>query len=337
MRTTAIAALVTLANASAARAQSVEEFYRGHPVTIVVGNTAGGGYDLNARLLARHIAKQIPGHPTIIVQNRPGAGSLNAANYIYSVAPKDGTLFGIIGRIQILEPLFSKQPFDGTKFTWIGSISKDVSTCISWHTSPIATWNDLMVKTFTAAGQAAGADPDTYALMLKMLFGAKVNLVTGYPGTNEQSLAMERGEVDGLCGISYSTLKTRHQDWLTSKSVNILVQNALEGAPDLSGVPVIVDFVKDNETMQIVKLIVGTESMARPFMAPPDIPPDRAAALRAAFDATMQDPEFAADAEQLGIEITPMTGAAIEPLLKELYAAPKDVIAKTAQIMSGSN
>jgi hypothetical protein len=188
-----------------------------------------------------------------------------------------------------------------------------------------------------AAGQGAGADPDTYALMIKDLFGAKVKLVTGYPGTNEQSLAMERGEVDGLCGLSYSTLKTQHRDWLTNKSVNILVQNALEGIPDLAGVPVIVDFVKDNETMLIVRLIVSTEKMARPFMAPPGIPPDRAAALRAAFMATMADPEFVAEAEHLGIEITPMAGPAIETLLKGLYATPKDVVAKAAVIMSGAH
>jgi tripartite-type tricarboxylate transporter receptor subunit TctC len=331
-----VTALVMLACVAAARAQSVEEFYRSHPVTIVVGNSAGGGYDLNARLLARHIGKHIPGNPTVIVENRPGAGGITAADYIYSIAPKDGSYFGIVGRIQLVEPLFSKQAFDGTKFTWIGSISTDVSTCISWHTSPIRTWNDLMTKTFTAAGQGRGADPDTYALMIRDLFGAKVKLVTGYPGTNEQSLAMERGEVDGLCGISYSTLKTRHQDWLANKSINILVQNALEGAPGLDNVPVIVNFIKDNETMQIVKLIVATEKMARPFFAPPDIPPARAAALRAAFAATMTDPEFVAEANHLGIEITPMSGPAIEALLKELYATPKAIVAKTAQIMSVS-
>ncbi|HTV38242.1 MAG TPA: tripartite tricarboxylate transporter substrate-binding protein [Xanthobacteraceae bacterium] len=332
-----IVALSMLAAISAARAQSVEEFYHTHAVTIVVGNSAGGGYDLNARLLARHIGKHIPGNPTVIVQNHPGAGGLNAANYIYSIAPKDGSLIGIVGRIQILEPLFSKQDFDGTKYTWIGSISSDVSTCISWRTSQVRTWGDLMTKTFTAAGQGAGADPDTYALMIKNLFGAKVKLVTGYPGTNEQTLAMERGEVDGLCGISYSTLKTRHRDWLKNKSINILVQNALEGTPDLPDVPVIVDFVKDKETMQIVKLIVSTEKMARPFMAPPGIPADRAAALRDAFMATMKDPDFIAEADHLGIEISPMTGSAIETLLKELYATPNDVVTKAAAIMSGAH
>ena len=319
-----------------AHAQGVDDFYKGRTVTVVVGNSAGGGYDLNARLLARHMGRHIPGNPTLIVQNRPGAGGLNAANYIYNVVPKDGLAVGIIGRIQILEPLFSKQPFDGTKFGWIGSISKDTSTCISRNGSAIKSWDDLMTNEFVAAGQGVGADPDTYALMIKNLFGARVKLVTGYPGTADQMLAMQRGEVDGLCGISYSTLKTQHRGLMASKQINVLVQNALEREPDLPDVPIITQFVKDDETLGILKLIVGTLSMARPFFTPPGIPEDRKAALRTAFDATMKDQDFLADAKQLGIDVAPMTGAAIDRLLAELYATPAEIVAKTAQTMKAT-
>jgi tripartite-type tricarboxylate transporter receptor subunit TctC len=319
-----------------AHAQGVEEFYKGRTITVVVGNSAGGGYDLNGRLLARHLGKHIPGNPLLIVQNRPGAGDLNAANYVYNVVPKDGSTLGIIGRIQILEPLFSKQPFDGTKFGWIGSISKDTSTCISRGDSGIKSWDDLMTKEYVAAGQGVGADPDTYALMIKNLFGARVKLVTGYPGTTDQMLAMQRGEVDGLCGISYSTLKTQHRGLMASKQINVLVQNALEAEPELPGVPLITQFVKDPQTLGIVKLIVGTLSMARPFFTSPGVPQERKAALRAAFDATMRDEEFLADAKQIGIDVAPMTGAAIDQLLAELYATPPAIVAKTAQTMKGS-
>jgi tripartite-type tricarboxylate transporter receptor subunit TctC len=313
---------------TSANAQGVDDFYRGRTVTVVVGNSAGGGYDLNARLLARHMGRHIPGNPTIIVQNRPGAGGLNAANYIYNVVPKDGLAVGIIGRIQILEPLFSKQPFDGTKFGWIGSISKDTSTCISSNGSAVKSWDDLMTNEFVAAGQGVGADPDTYALMIKNLFGARVKLVTGYPGTADQMLAMQRGEVDGLCGISYSTLKTQHRGLMASKQINVLVQNA--------DVPIITQFVKDDETLGILKLIVGTLSMARPFFTPPGIAEDRKTALRIAFDATMKDQDFLADAKQLGIDVAPMTGAAIDRLLAELYATPAEIVAKTAQTMKAT-
>jgi tripartite-type tricarboxylate transporter receptor subunit TctC len=331
-----IIGLCAFLSAGPAHAQGVDDFYKGRTVTVVVGNSAGGGYDLNARLLARHMGRHIPGNPTLIVQNRPGAGGLNAANYIYNVVPKDGSVIGIIGRIQILEPLFSKQPFDGTRFGWIGSISKDTSTCISSNRSVVKSWDDLMTKEYVAAGQAVGADPDTYALMIKNLFGARVKLVTGYPGTADQMLAMARGEVDGLCGISYSTLKAQHRGLMASKQIYVLVQNALEREPELPDVPLVTQFVKDEETLGIVKLIVGTLSMARPFFTAPGVAEDRKAALRAAFDATMKDQDFLADAKQLNIDVTPMTGAAIDRLLAELYATPAAIVAKTAQTMQAS-
>lgn len=316
------------------QAQSVESFYRGKTVTIVVGNSAGGGYDLNARLLSRHMGRHLPGNPTMVVQNMPGAGGVTASNYLYTVAAKDGTVFGTVARIVLIEPLFTKQNFVTSEFSTIGSISKDISTCISWKTSQVKTWNDFVTKDFVAAGQAVGADPDAFANMIRNVFGAKIKLVTGFPGTAEMSLAMERGEVDGFCGISYSTLKSRQQKWLQDKSINILVQNAIEKHPDLPGVPLITELTKDKDTLGTVRLIVATQNMARPFIGPPKIPADRLAALRAAFDATMADKEFVADADKSRADVSPMTAAEMDKLLAELLATPKPIVERAAKAMA---
>lgn len=325
----------TLASAPCrAQAQSVEEFYRAKPLTTIVGVTAGGGYDLIARLLARHMVRHIPGTPSSIVQNMPGSGSVVAANYLYSIAPKDGSVIATLARIALIEPLFTQQRFDSTKFAAIGSVSKDISTCISWKTAKVKTWDDLLKTEFVASGQGVGADPDAFANMIRHLFGAPIKLVTGYPGTNEQALSMERGETEGYCGVSYSTLKTRYTKWLAEGSINIIVQNAIEKHPDLPNVPLIVDLAKDPEQSQIIRLIVATQSMARPFFAPPGTPADRVAALRAAFDATMKDADFLAEAEKMKVEISPMSGGQVNAMLTELYATPKPAVAKAAKAMA---
>lgn len=320
--------------ATNAMAQSVEAFYKSKPLTIIVGVTSGGGYDLIARLLSRHMPRHIPGNPTPLVQNMPGSGSVVASGYLYSVAPKDGSVIGTLARIALIEPLFTSQKYDSTKFFAIGSVSKDISTCISWKTSKVKNWDDLLTKEFIASGQATGADPDAFANMIRHLFNAPVKLVTGYPGTNEQALSMERGETEGYCGVSYSTIKTRYAKWLDEGSINIIVQNAVEKHPDLPNVPLITDKAKDAEHLQIIRLIVATQNMARPFFAPPGIPADRAAALRKAFDETMKDAEFLAEAEKMKVEVTPMTGDEVNGLLKELYATPKAAVEKAAKAMA---
>ncbi len=330
----AMSALVTIGAPSPARAQTVEDFYKSKPLTIIVGVTAGGGYDLIARLLSRHIVKHIPGNPNPVVQNMPGSGSVVAAGYLYSIAPKDGSVIGTLARIALIEPLFTPQKFDSTKFTAIGSVSKDISTCISWKTSKVKTWDDLLTKEFIASGQGTGADPDAFANTIRHLFGAPIKLVTGYPGTNEQALSMERGETEGYCGVSYSTLKTRYTKWLAEGSINIIVQNAIEKHPDLPNVPLITDMAKNAEQAQIIRLIVATQNMARPFLAPPGIPADRAAALRKAFDETMKDPEFIAEADKMMVEISPMSGMEVNAMLTELYATPKSAIEKAAKAMA---
>jgi tripartite-type tricarboxylate transporter receptor subunit TctC len=334
-RVPAIAAVVLLAGMAPVHAQSVEDFYKGKSITLAIGFTPGGGYDLYARHLARHMSKHIPGRPTIVPQNMAGAGSLRAANFIYSAAPKDGTAFGTFARTTGLNPLLeSGATFDGTKFTWLGSVTNDISLCVTWHTSKANTWENFLKHPTTMGGQAPSSEPDIFANLYKNVFGAPVKLVPGYPGTNEITLAMERGEVDGLCGLSWSTIQTRHLSWLKEKKINLLVQAAFKKDPNIGDVPLVMDLTKDTEKLQILKLILAAQEMARPFAAPPDIPRDRAAALIAAFDATMKDPEYLADAKKLRIDVNPVTGPEIDKLLRELYATPKDVIAKASQAIA---
>jgi tripartite-type tricarboxylate transporter receptor subunit TctC len=331
----ALAALAVLASLAPAQAQSVEEFYRGKSITLAIGFTPGGGYDLYARHLARHMGKHIPGNPTIVPQNMAGAGSLRAANFIYSAAPKDGTAFGTFARTTGLNPLLeSGATFDGTKFTWIGSVTNDISLCVTWHTSKANNWESFLKVPTALGGQAPSSEPDIFANLYKNVFGAPIKLVAGYPGTNEITLAMERGEVDGLCGLSWSTIQTRHLAWLKEKKINLLVQASFKKDPEIGNVPLVMDMTKDTEKLQILKLILAAQEMARPFAAPPGIPRDRAAALTAAFNATMKDPDYLADAKKSRIDVNPVTGPEIDKLLAELYATPKDVITKASQAIS---
>ncbi len=318
-----------------ARAQSVEEFYKGKNISMLIGFSVGGGYDLYARHLARHMGKHIPGKPTILPQNMAGAGSLRAANFLYTAAPKDGSSIGTFSRTTGINPLLeSGATFDGTKFTWLGSVTDDVSTCITWHTSQVKTWNDFLTKPTTLGGQGPSSEPDIFARLYKNVFGAPIKLVAGYPGTNEIMLAMERGEVEGLCGLSWSTIKGRHAAWLRDKKINILVQAAFKKEPEMGDVPLIMDQTKDPQKLQILKLILAAQEMARPFAAPPGIPADRKAALLAAFDATMKDPEFLADAKKMNIDVNPVSAKALDTLLAELYATPKDVVQKASEAIT---
>jgi tripartite-type tricarboxylate transporter receptor subunit TctC len=329
----ALAALV--AGMVSARAQSVEEFYKGKSITLAIGFTPGGGYDLYARHLARHMSKHIPGRPTIVPQNMAGAGSLRAANFIYTAAPKDGTAFGTFARTTGLNPLLeSGATFDGTKFTWLGSVTNDISLCVTWHTSKANNWDNFLKVPTALGGQAPSSEPDIFANLYKNVFNAPIKLVPGYPGTNEITLAMERGEVDGLCGLSWSTIKTRHLAWLKEKKINLLVQASFKKEPEIGDVPLVMDLTKDTEKLQILKLILAAQEMARPFAAPPGIPRDRADALIAAFDATMKDADYLADAKKSRIDVNPVRGPEIDKLLAELYATPKAVIQKASQAIA---
>ena len=322
-----------LASPQPARAQgdAVADFYRGRTVTLTVGYSPGGGYDTYARILARHIGKHIPGNPAIVVQNMPGAGSLRSANTLFNVAPKDGTAIGMFGRGIAMEPLIGSSPaqFDATKFLWLGSGTNEASVIVTWHTKQIKTWADLINKPFNVGGEGTGSDPDVYAMMLKNVFGAKLKLVSGYPGTAEIALAIERGEVDGRASWSWSSLKSFKPDWVAEKKVHTPVQLNLEKSPDLPDVPLIGDYATNERQRQIMKIVLSRQTMGRPFMAPPGIPADRAAGLRKAFDATMADPEFIAEAKARGQEVNPVSGAELDKLLADLYATPKDVVEET--------
>jgi tripartite-type tricarboxylate transporter receptor subunit TctC len=343
MRVIVLAACFGLLSAAAltqAQAQSVEQFYKGKTVNVAIGFSVGGGYDLYAREVARFIGKHIPGNPTVVPQNMPGAGSLKAANYIYSAAPKDGTVFGTFARTTGINPLLeSGATFDSTKFAWLGSVTDDTSTCVTWHTTAIKSWDDFIGKPVTLGGQGPSSEPDIFARLYKNVFGAPIKLVPGYPGTNEITLAMERGEVDGLCGLSWSTIKTRHTKWLADKQATILVQAAFKKEPEIEQqagypVPLVMDQTQDKEKLQILKLILAAQQMARPFAAPPGIPADRKVALVQAFADTMKDPEFLADAKRLDLDVAPVSGRELDTLLAELYATPKDVVKKAGEAIT---
>jgi tripartite-type tricarboxylate transporter receptor subunit TctC len=306
-------------------------------VYLVIGYSAGGGYDAYARLLSRYFGKHLPGNPTIVPQQMAGAGSLRAANYIYTVAPKDGSVFGTFSRSMGISPLVDKAEFDSRKFTWLGSVTDDNTLCVSSAGSPVKDWNDFLTKPSKFGGEGAGSDPDIWALMYKNVFGANVKLVSGYPGTNDIVLAMERGEVDGVCGISWSTVKTQHPQWLTGHTVNFVVQAALQKEPALPATPLATDLVKTPEQLQILKLMLVTQAMARPFAAPPETPSERKAALISAFDSTMSDPDFLADARKLDFDVRPVSAAKIDALLADVYNTPKDVIDRAKKAIASDS
>jgi len=319
---------------SSAQAAGVEDFYRGKTVSLTIGYSVGGGYDAYGRLLARHLGKHIPGNPSVVPQNMTGAGSLKAANYVYSVAPKDGTVIGTFSRSQGIAPLLDKAEFDSTKFTWLGSVTDEVSLCVTRHDAPVKTFSALQQTQATFGGEGAGSDPNIFALLYRNVFGAKIKIVTGYPGTNEIQLATERGEVDGLCGLSWSTLKGRYPHWLKDRKANILVQAGIKKQAELPDVPSASDLAKTPDQTQILNLVLIGQAMARPFAAPPGIPADRKAALIEAFERTTKDADFLAEAARLNFEVNPVPAAELDALLARAYATPKDVIAKAAKAMS---
>ena len=320
------AALAVLA--PSAQAAGVEDFYKGRTLQVVIGYSPGGGYDLYARALAHHIGRHIPGNPTVTAQNMPGAGSLKAANYLYSVAPRDGTAFGIFGRGLAMEPLIgsSDAKFDARKFTWVGSVGDQVSVCATWHSAKVKNWNDALATPFTVGGEGSGSDPDIFALMLRNMFGLKLRLIAGYPGGNEISLALEQGEVDGRCGWSWSSIKLAKPQWITEKKLNLIVQMSLTKSPELPDVPFIMDQAADEAQRAILKLVLSRQTMAWPFAAPPGVPDDRAQALRAAFDATMRDQAFLDEARKAELEVNPIAGTDLARIVGELYATPQSAV-----------
>jgi tripartite-type tricarboxylate transporter receptor subunit TctC len=336
MRMKQIAIAATLAAIPAtAWAQSPAEFYKGKNVDVMVGYSAGGGYDVYARMLARYMGKHIPGNPTMVVKNMDGAGSLRLANALYNAMPKDGTVFGTIARGGAFDPLLGNKAaqFDASKFSWIGSANDEVSVCVAWHTSGVTKIEDTFEKELVVGGTGPSADTDQFPRIVNGVLGTKMKIVTGYPGGNDVSLAMERGEVQGRCGWSWSSVIATRKDWYDGKKVNVLVQLALQKHEDLPNVPLILDLAKTPEQKQILTLVFARQALGRPFVAPPGVPADRLAALRKAFMDTMKDPEFLAEAEKAKLEITPVSGEAVQKIVEDAYKVDPAIAKKTEELL----
>ena len=334
-----VALLTFCGLATAGYAQTAHHFATGGDVFLEIGYSPGGAYDVYARAVARFLGNHIAGDPTVVPKNLEGAGSLRLANWLYNKAAKDGTEIGTIGRGIAFDPLLGTPgvEFDPLKFTWLGSANNEVSVCVSWYTSGITRLEDLYNKEMTVGGTGGGSDTDVFPAVLNGVLGTKMKVIHGYPGGNDVNLAMERGEVQGRCGWSWSSVLATHPEWISQHKINILAQLSLSKHPDLPNVPLILDLAKAPEQRQIFKLIFARQVMGRPYLAPPGLPAGRAQALQRAFSDTMQDLMFLADAKKQKLEINPVSGSEIEQLLKETYQMPKAVVAQAAKLTSAAH
>jgi tripartite-type tricarboxylate transporter receptor subunit TctC len=320
------ACLGLLLSVLATAPSQAQEFFRGKQLTIVVGFSAGGGYDVTARLYARHYGRHIPGNPNVIVQNMPGAGSAVAAASLANSPPQDGTRLGIIAGGAVIDPLLGgKARYDARTFHWIGGRSTEPSVCAIWHEMPVKTMQDAMTREAVVGASGPGSRTMTYPKLLNELTGTKFKVVTGYPGSNEITLAMERREVDGQCGISWGTLKAR-QAWLRDGKVHLLTQFALTRAPDMAKVPLAGEFARNERDRKAIEFLESDAVFAWPMFAPPGAPAERVQELRKAFEAMLKDPQFLADAAKQNMDIDLVPGTELQKLVNELYATPPDVI-----------
>jgi tripartite-type tricarboxylate transporter receptor subunit TctC len=329
--------LALLVPAAVALAESTVDFYKGRALDFYIGYSTGGAYDLYARVIGRHMGTHIPGNPTLVPKNLEGAGSLRLANFLYRVAPQDGSAFGTIGRGIAFDPLLIGQgdAFDAQKFSWIGSANNEVSVCVAMKDSGITRFEDLFTKELTVGGTGTSADTDQFPRVLNSVLGTHFKIVEGYPGGNDVVLAMERGEVKGRCGWSWSSVKSTHQSWIDEKKMTVLVQLSLNKHPELPDVPLVTDFAKTDEQRQILKMVFARQVMGRPYLAPPNLPADRLATLRQAFMDTMHDNDFVAEAKKIDLEINPVSGADVEGLVKEVYSTPPEIVAKAKAAAAG--
>jgi tripartite-type tricarboxylate transporter receptor subunit TctC len=325
-------ATLVLGLAQAATAQETID----RPVTIYVAGTAGGGIDLYARLFARHFGRHVAGKPNVTVQVMPGAGGIRAANFLAEQAPRDGTAIATFASGPILEPLIgARNPgYDMSSFTWLGAMNKDFGLCIAWGTTPFKTIDDVRRQQMVVAGTGAGSETDTWPIVLNDVLGTKFKLVTGYLGSQETILAIERGEAHGRCVFSLSALKIAKPDWLRDKKINVLVLTALAGSADFPGVPAVVDLVSKPQDRQLLELMVGPGAMARSFAAPPALPAGKATLLRRAFDATLQDAEFRAEAARMQADLAATTGEEVQALVARIYATPRPVIERVKKLLA---
>jgi len=335
VRATTIAGLIGAALlATPVGAQTVEEFYAGRQVSIVVGFNPGGAYDPYARTVARHLPRHLPGAPTVVIKNMQGAGSVIAANYLYNVAPRDGSELGVIAGGAALEPVYGKKTaqFDGRQFAWLGSANEEIAGCLAWHDTPFKTADDLFKHEMITG--ASGASNLEFPTAMNMVLGTRMKLVRGYRGPANILIALERGEVQGMCGMVNTIVGTQRPDWLRDNKVRILVQIGLERTARMGDRPFIMDYAKSDDDKRVLRMIFGWTIMGRPFLAPPGIPEDRKAALIKAFDATMRDPAFLEDATKQRLEIAPIGSAQIDRFLTDVYSTPKPLIERAAKILA---
>jgi tripartite-type tricarboxylate transporter receptor subunit TctC len=316
-------------------ASAVEGFYKGATVSINVGSDAGGGFDLVARVVARHLGQHIPGKPAIIVRNMPGAGGLVNANYLYNAAPRDGTALAAPFNTVFLLPLLGDPAakFDPREFTWIGSTDKQQGICLTWHTTPFKTFEDLKTREVIAGTTAPNATPATYPFLLNSVLGTKFKIVGGY-STGGVRIALEQGEVDSICGMAIQTHMAVSPQWFEKKLVNVLVQFGLEKHKELPDVPLALDLLKGDDR-EVLELILIPHEFGRPFVAPPRIPADRRDALRAAFEAVLKDPAFLADSQKAKQSLDPIRGPQIEALIERAYKASPSSVQRAARILRG--
>lgn len=333
------AALAVMAFCAPACAQQedIAAFYAGKSVRIIVGVGVGSGYDINARIVARHIGNHIPGKPQIIVQNQPGAGSLAMTQSLYNTGPRDGTAIGAshqgIPTAQLLTP--EQTRFDPAKLNWIGSSNRETQVTYAWANVPIKTIEDIRRTKFVVGSQAPGSSQNDFPVALNHLFGFSFSVVNGYESTAKIHLAMERGEVHGIAAVNWSSLTSLQPQWLAEKKINLIGQFGLRPHPELKGLPMWLDIAKSEADRQAIELLLSRLETGRPFFLPPDVPAARVTALRRAFDATMKDPAFLAEAEKSKLEVDPMTGEDLAAFVVKLNATPPDVVARVRDALAG--
>jgi tripartite-type tricarboxylate transporter receptor subunit TctC len=327
-------AAAALLGVAPAGAQSAAEPFAGKTVSLIIGFGPGGGYDLWGRIVARHIGKHLPGKPTVVPQNMPGAGSYVAASHIYGAAPRDGTVFAIIARDAALGPL-SNAPgarFDATKLSWLGSPTREHNVCIAYNTAKVKEVAQLRDTELIVGDTGPGTGTRSYPKVLNDLFGFKFKIVSGFRSSADVFLAMERGEVDGICE-SLDSVHQRKPEWIPQKTVNVLFQAGGQDRPELPGVPNVMTVARTDEEKQVLTYLYAGQDIGRPFVAPPDLPPERLRMLRDAFNATMKDPEFAADVKRNRFDLEPEDGEHLAALVARIYATPKPVIDRVSNLI----
>jgi len=330
-----VLALCALADATAARADAVTDFYAGRTVTIVVSSAAAGGYDTVARAVARHIGKHMPGNPGFIVRNMPGAGGMTATNFLYSNAEKDGGVIGLVQNNTPFEPLFGTKEarYDPLRFNWLGSPSAETAMVLLWHAVPVNSVTELRTREVAVGVSGANSTPAFFARLLNATLGTKMKAINGYPGQNDVLLAMERGEVDGHPSAFVSSVRSTRPTWLRDRTAKAIVQYGAGRLAELGDVPFALDLVADDENRLVMQAGLAPLALGRPFVAPPGVPAERVAALRQAFVATIADPAFLAEGEKLGLEINaPRGGEQIRDVVERAYQSPPAVIDRLRQL-----